>query len=292
MKTLTETLSFRETASRLKVSQSTISRAIARIEEQLGSQLFSREGGKVWLSAFGQSMKPLLDDLLTGMEKAERHAGALLRAETGKLRIGIDDSAPFSLFADLFKAYTDKMQAVELEFIHATGASLETMLLEAELDAAIVDSAYGISDLCQSTLLFREPYVLAASEATKNELGASQVSDYLKLPVVANSVCFGEDCIRKACGTLGCTPPSVVLCERVDWLLGFTRSGLGVGVLPRALAMDEGFHIIHSIEHVAPLHDLCFLTARGRAFTPALRALDLETTLLLKSKLPFRELTL
>ena len=276
---LTKTLSFRQTAKQFKVSQSTISRGIARLEDQLGSDLFSREGGKVYLSNFGQAMKPLLDDLMSAQEKAEVHAGSLLRGESGVIRVGIDDTAPFSLVKDFFEIFAAKIENTELDFVHGTGTELEKKLLNAELETAIIDPTYGVSEMCRSTLLFRESYVLAkASDSMKH--GPRPINaEERATPLIVNTATTTENCIKIICDDLNFTPSNVYRCARIDWLTGLVRAGFGVGYMPQALAEDTGFEILQNFERQHPAHDLEFITARGRAFSPALRVLDLEATL-------------
>lgn len=278
---LTETLSFRQTAKRFKVSQSTISRGIARLEDQLGLNLFSREGSKVYLSSFGQAMKPMLEDLMTGLENAEIHANSLLRGEAGVIRVGIDETAPFSLVQDFFQIFASKISSSELEFIHARGIELEKMLLHAELDTAIVDPIYGISDLCRSTMLYREPFVLATSPHAipSSDLPLADTINAHSMPLVVNSATTTDDCIKTICANLGITPASIYRCARIDWLTGLVRAGAGLGYMPQALAQDAGFTVLRTYEKIHPPHDLKFITARGRAFSPSLRVLDLEATL-------------
>lgn len=279
LEALTESLSFRQTAKQFKVSQSTISRGIARLEGQLGLDLFSREGAKVYLSTFGQAMLPLLDDLKSALEKAEVHAGSLTRGESGVIRVGIDDTAAFSLVREFFEAFVAKVSNTELEFVHAAGAELEKLLLGAKLETAIIHSAYGVSDMCRSTLLYREAYVLAeAPTAIRNVSNVKSTAEDAA-PLIVNTATTSDRCIEVICADLDLAPTSVFRCARIDWLTGLVRAGFGAGYMPQALAEDAGFRILRTYDTVHPPHELTFITARGRAFSPALRVLDLEATL-------------
>ncbi|HDR1859255.1 LysR family transcriptional regulator [Pasteurella multocida] len=53
-----ETLNFRETADRLAVSPSVVTRAIAELESELGEQLFKRNTRKMTLTSFGEQFLP------------------------------------------------------------------------------------------------------------------------------------------------------------------------------------------------------------------------------------------
>jgi DNA-binding transcriptional LysR family regulator len=65
-----ETLNFRESARRLDVSQSSVSRQIGDLEEQLGVALFSRSSRTVTLTEEGKSFLPYARDMLRTADSA------------------------------------------------------------------------------------------------------------------------------------------------------------------------------------------------------------------------------
>jgi DNA-binding transcriptional LysR family regulator len=85
--TLVEAGSFRRAARALEITPSGVSRAIARLEEQLGVRLFHRHPRAVALTDEGQrfhdEIRPLVDGINHAAETAQDSAGHV----TGRLKI-------------------------------------------------------------------------------------------------------------------------------------------------------------------------------------------------------------
>lgn len=273
LETLSETLSFRKTAARFRVSQSTVSRAIARVESQLGAQLFSREGGKVWLSAFGRAMKPMLDDLRDGLEKAETHADSLLRAKEGRLVVGMDNHAPYALFESFFTGFSGKIPHIDLDITHGPGAALERRLLSADLDVIITNPERGLDEALRSTTLLVDQYVLAAHRDHVDMEGRPVGG--LK-PLVAYHGSLTKEMVCQMAEAIPGLSGQCHHTDRTDWLLGMVKSGMGLALLPARLALAEDLVVVESLENLLMPTELAMVTVRGRAFSPALRAFDRE----------------
>lgn len=83
---LADTLNFRTAAARLFVTQPTLSRHIAKLEEELGAPLFTRTTTSVALTAFGASILPDVREMTACYERVfEQSPAHRLR---GTLRIG------------------------------------------------------------------------------------------------------------------------------------------------------------------------------------------------------------
>src|SRR5215475_63480 len=78
---------YREAARRLYVAQPSISQAVTDLEDELGIQLFSREGRVAKLTPEGQVF---YDEALKTLAQAERSITAAQRAAKGEVgRLGI-----------------------------------------------------------------------------------------------------------------------------------------------------------------------------------------------------------
>ena len=76
---LCEELDFTRAAERCSVAQSSFTRAIKALEEELGGALFHREHGSTHLSRLGQKVKPALEQAYGHAEGAKRQAQDRMR---------------------------------------------------------------------------------------------------------------------------------------------------------------------------------------------------------------------
>lgn len=99
--------SFRDAASALNIRQSSVSRAIRRLEDELGVSLFVRHRTGARLTAAGERF---LSDVLPAYEQleiAQRTAAATGRAETGVVHVGVLTSLTGGFLRALLHGYTN-----------------------------------------------------------------------------------------------------------------------------------------------------------------------------------------
>ncbi len=93
---------FAPAAKRLNRSQSTISYAISRLEEQLGIKLFELKGRKAELTETGRALLADAEPLLTGFNHLEHRAHSLVSGGESEIRLSVDSIYPNEkLFAAL-----------------------------------------------------------------------------------------------------------------------------------------------------------------------------------------------
>lgn len=108
--------SFRRAALQLGVWESTVSRGIRDLEDQIGVALFIRHPGGVKLTNAGTKFLSHARTALGRIEYALKDAGAAGRGEVGMVRIGIFSSLASGFLPDLLQAYQECHPSVRLDF--------------------------------------------------------------------------------------------------------------------------------------------------------------------------------
>lgn len=85
---------FAPAAEQLNRSQSTISYAIARLQEQLGIRLFELKGRKAHLTETGRALLADAEPHLAGFHQLERRARSLARGGESEIRLSVDSIFP------------------------------------------------------------------------------------------------------------------------------------------------------------------------------------------------------
>src|SRR5277367_2599099 len=103
--TLTKTLNFSRAAEICYVSQPALTRAIKRLEEELGGPLLYRERNQTHLTTLGRALAPHLEAALAAADSAATQAAAFRMRAMPPLRLGIDDELsphlPMSVLREL-----------------------------------------------------------------------------------------------------------------------------------------------------------------------------------------------
>jgi DNA-binding transcriptional LysR family regulator len=112
-----QTGSFVRAGKRVGLSQSGVSRAIARLEEQVGVRLFDRNARAVVLTDEGQRFHGLVSPLLAALEDAVDGAATSAVRVRGRLRINADPFFASHVLAPRLPAFLEANPDLELEVV-------------------------------------------------------------------------------------------------------------------------------------------------------------------------------
>ena len=164
-------LSFAKAAQVLHVSAPAISMQIKELETAVGMPLFDRQGRKVSLTTGGEYMLVYARKMLALLKDAEDAAARLQRIETGKLMIGMVDTATYFIPA-LLNRFLEERKGIELVLQVGNRRNLIDWLNNSEVDIAIMGRPP--SEMSTSSESFAaNPLVFVASpeHALANEKG-------------------------------------------------------------------------------------------------------------------------
>ena len=134
-----ECLNFTEAAKRLFVAQSTLSKQIALLEDELGLKLFYRSNRTVGLTPAGSLFRGEMEKVEHRLTEAIDRARHVNRGLDGTLSVGILDIIDPSLFVSpLLKLFQERYPRVELS-ISLCGFSK----LREGLEKGLLDVGFG-----------------------------------------------------------------------------------------------------------------------------------------------------
>ncbi|WP_338465570.1 LysR family transcriptional regulator [Novosphingobium sp. ZN18A2] len=156
---------FRAAARELKITQPTLSKAVMRMETQLGYKLFERTptGARPTPAAefIAKGAEPLLEDAARLMAEAKRrHDG-----EEGLLRLGIGPMLKHVLLPDLVRRIRDRFPGVHYQITQTGADDLTRLATERKMDAVFVyhEVARKEDDLIRARIFSDDVVVIARS---------------------------------------------------------------------------------------------------------------------------------
>ena len=117
-----EELNFTRAADRCNVTQPALTRAIQKLEEELGGLLFRRERSLTHLTDLGRLMRPHLEQVLKETEAAKSTATSFLRLSEAPLNLGIMCTIGPLRFVGFLNRFRTENPGIELSMIEATPA--------------------------------------------------------------------------------------------------------------------------------------------------------------------------
>ena len=116
---LSKTLNFTKAAEICNVSQPALTRAIQKMEDELGGLLFSRERNNTHLTELGRLLEPHLTEVQERTQAAKETATRFLRLDSAQLRLGVMCTigpVRFVSFLSRFRADNPGVEITLVEF--------------------------------------------------------------------------------------------------------------------------------------------------------------------------------
>jgi len=238
-----EELHFRRAAERLNISQPPLSQQIRLLELELGTDLFERTNKRVALTQAGRLFLPEARAAIAQAEHAAEVARKAELGELGELRIGFFPSAPLlPEFAKAIRTYREKNSGVGLILNELESREQIIALAEERADIAVVRSITAPVLLAGivSRLITEEPLVVALR--ADHVLGRRRVISIEQLadePFVFYGDRMGvvlPQIVLELCRSAGYEPRVSQLANANTTMLGLVAAGVGIAIIPRALA--------------------------------------------------------
>ncbi|MFK7860220.1 MAG: LysR family transcriptional regulator [Granulosicoccus sp.] len=157
---LSEDLNFTRAAERCGVSQPSLTRAIKRLEDDLGAQLVRRERSRTHLTELGMKIKPRLARALALTDKAHTDAAEFSQMKSPKLSIGVMNTVGPGPLMSIINHLNKKFPQLKLVLKTSSGNEVIEWLLAGEVDVAVVGMRH-YPDLIAVHELYEERYMVA-----------------------------------------------------------------------------------------------------------------------------------
>jgi LysR family transcriptional regulator, hydrogen peroxide-inducible genes activator len=264
-----ETLNFHRAAERCHVTQPALTRAVQKIEAELGGQLFFRDKGHVKLTEFGRLMRPHLREVLERRDHARTIARRFLNLEAAPLTLGVMCTIGPVLFVAFLNAFRECHPGVEVTVVENVPARLSELLLNGSLDVALMAQPEAFDPRLQVVPLYRERFGLAFPAGhpfeQRNTLHVTDVRDQTYLSRVN---CEYRDYLFELCSKFGVDFQRGFRSEREDWIMTMVAAGMGICFLPEYSAIHPGLrHRIVANPEVE--RTVSVVSVAGRALQPA-----------------------
>lgn len=138
--TLAETLHFGRAAEQMHIAQSAFSAQIARLERQVGAQLFDRSANKVAVTPAGEAFLVRARTVLHDVAEASAEARTLHESGRDTLRIGLMCESAGELTPLVINAYRQALPRVALRFRELSMVDQIDALTTEKVDVAFIRS--------------------------------------------------------------------------------------------------------------------------------------------------------
>lgn len=217
------------------MSQSSLSRQIQSLEEELGFKLLERDKRNVKLTEAGKFLQKRWRELLDDMDRAQTQAKKISMGSSGLISIAYPGSISSSFLPELLRTFTAEMPEMKMELVEPTDATNEKLLLDYHIDIAFSRDSVQHPAL-SSKKLYSEPVCLVVAE--NHWLNENTYHDFKSLENESfilsglHHTTFFATLLRRIFTTYGFEPKTHVEADFGGLILNLVANGLGISILP------------------------------------------------------------
>ncbi|MFJ6634603.1 LysR substrate-binding domain-containing protein [Streptomyces sp. NPDC091376] len=228
-------------AQELAVPQSTLSRAMVRLEQDLGVALFTRKGRTVSLTAAGRTFLTSVERALAEVERAAESVRADADPSAGRVAFGFLHTMGSETVPELIRAFRVDHPRIRFTLVQNYGEAMIERLRAGELDLCLTSPVPDAPDLVARRLDEQRLRLVVPDDhrlATRKRVRLAEAADETFVTLEPG---YGLRRITDAlCAEAGFSPRVAFEGEEAETLRGLVAAGLGVALLPPPAAPRPG----------------------------------------------------
>ena len=215
------------------VSQPGVSRALGRLEAEVGTPLLRRSGRTLRMTHAGSVFKRHVDSLLHQLDDGLAAVSQIVEPDTGTVALAFQVSLGAWLVPDLVAGFRAERPQVSFTLTQVREEVVAAVLARGEADLVLTtvrsqDQAVLRQRLVDEPIRLAVPADHALAQQSEVRLADAAAEPFVMLRPTSSLRRLGDDLCRAA----GFVPNVSFECEDIFTLRGFIAAGLGVALLP------------------------------------------------------------
>ncbi len=227
--------SFTAASRELHVSQPTLSVAVRKLEESLGTSLLHRGQRGVSLTRAGAVLLEHAREAERALDAAKENLLALDLEPRGHFTLGSHESLAAYLLPGFMARFLERHPAVQLTLFNGNSSEVERAVTERRIDLGLVVNPSRHADSVVVKLFEdRVGFVVSAAMWRKRGLRAEALLG--QVPLLHVPELQQTQHLIGGLSAAGITPPSQLTCSSMELVKSLVLDGVGVGILPYRVA--------------------------------------------------------
>nr|WP_250523663.1 MULTISPECIES: LysR family transcriptional regulator [unclassified Caballeronia] len=266
-----QTGSFQRAAELLHLTQPGLSRRIKRLEEALGTQLFSRTGRRTTLTGVGRQFLPMAREQIAQLDSMLASIREIAEKRVSKIRIASIPSLLSGVLPRALRKFASDLPQVGVQIFDGNHDYVLSQVRSGIAEFGVTSDCGDDEDLTFERL-FREPIVVAVCEASDAVLGSTVSLSALK---GERLIIGGRDSANRLALEMLMAREGISLrwfyeVEHIASVVALVRAGLGLAIVP-AMSLEgsdsQGVRLVN-ISEPSMARDIGIVRRRSRALSP------------------------
>lgn len=231
---LARSLHFGRTARATHISPSALSRAVQRLEAEVGEPLFEREHHKVTLTPAGEAFRRHATTVLEEWQRFEADRASTHGDLNGTVHIYCTVTAAQSIVPDLLAKVRRAHPGVRIELATGYAADAVEQLRGGEIDVSIAALPDHLpAGIASRVLTSTRVVFVGPSQGALHAATMRRPLDWSQIPLVLPAYGLVRDYVDRWLADRGVVPSVYAEIQGHEAILSLVALGCGVGVVPR-----------------------------------------------------------
>ena len=241
---------FSTAAREVGQSQSSLSQAVAALEDDLGQPLFIRDGRSIHLTEAGRILREHAERALAELSRATDALSALRDLTRGSLLLGTSDTLASYLLPPVFAAFRARYPDVELRLDNRTSPAVAERVAQHRVDLGVISlplpRALRIAGrpasevLCFETLRAQREVIICPPGHALAKRRALSLAELAGQPLVLlDRTTASRGLLDESLRALGLRPNVVMEMSSVEVIKRLVELGFGLSLIPELAGKRE-----------------------------------------------------
>jgi DNA-binding transcriptional LysR family regulator len=235
-------------AEKLFISQSSVSKYLKRLEDNIGTKLFNRKSYPLSLTDAGELYLKYIRDITAKEKELTANLGDLKDCTRGTVKVGIAFWHSSVIFPGVLPVFGQRYPHIHIEVHEGSTQDMALMLAHDQIDFAVFHSSAICTNvifdhLTQEKILFavnrKNPLLKSAAPIPKQNVGRLSRTDFMRFGdqpfIVLKSGTNNREITQNYLDKLHLTPRIVLETSNMTTALNMVKAEMGVTFVPETI---------------------------------------------------------
>lgn len=229
--------SISKAAEQLHVAQPSISVAIQKLEEELGTQLLNRSQRQISLTSEGSIFLLRVNEILTRIGDSVNEIKDLKTRPHGSIKIGIPPMIGVFLFPQIFAKFRRQYPQIRLIAVEGGSLSIQNLLEQGQIDIGIITKVDTSPVLATLPITIAQLHVCFPRNHALNSLASIPFAKLKDQPfILLKEDTYNRQIVIQECKKHHFNPQIIFSSSQIDTIVGLIEQEIGISFLFDAIA--------------------------------------------------------
>ena len=267
---LAETCNFQETAEEFAMTQSTLSKHIHKLEEELGVTLFDRTTRSVTLNSYGIQYLSYARQICEISDQGLTTLDSMKRGKKSKLNIGFMDKHGVYGLVEAVSDFSRKHPEIKVNIIEKNGDALKDLLISGKAD--VIFYAEKVNDKEYRATHFATDRLVAVLPVAHHLANADSLSlqELYGETFIEHKTFLEMRLLSDACKEAHVNLRFATSIYHASTIMRMIREGIGISIMSRGCAMANASSDLVLIPIVPAItFDINVVSNRSKSMSPS-----------------------